>query len=162
MNKNVLVALLLVGLVTSCASKKKQDENIPSQPAQVTNESIELDSMGSDSGKIAGLYTIYFDFDKSNLTNEAKSLLKKNAEWLKNNPGVRLQVEGHCDVRGSIEYNLGLGERRAKAAVQYLKSLGVKGDRLSVISYGKERPIAMGDSEADHAKNRRANFVPLK
>lgn len=162
MKNNILAALLLVSMVTSCASKKKQEENVPSQPAQVTNESIELDSMGSDSGKIAGLYTIYFDFDKSNLTNEAKSLLKKNAEWLKNNPGVRLQVEGHCDVRGSIEYNLGLGERRAKAAVQYLKSLGITGDRLSVISYGKERPIAMGDSEADHAKNRRANFVPLK
>ncbi len=162
MKNNILAALLLVSMVTSCASKKKQDDNALNQPAQVTNESIELDSMGSDSGKIAGLYTIYFDFDKSNLTNEAKSLLKKNAEWLKNNPGVRLQVEGHCDVRGSIEYNLGLGERRAKAAVQYLKSLGITGDRLSVISYGKERPIAMGDSEADHAKNRRANFVPLK
>jgi peptidoglycan-associated lipoprotein len=162
MKNNILAALLLVSMVTSCASKKKQDDNALNQPAQVTNESIELDSMGSDSGKIAGLYTIYFDFDKSHLTNEAKSLLKKNAEWLKNNPGVRLQVEGHCDVRGSIEYNLGLGERRAKAAVQYLKSLGVAGDRLSVISYGKERPIAMGDSEADHAKNRRANFVPLK
>jgi len=162
MKNNILAALLLVSMVTSCASKKKQDDNALNQPAQVTNESIELDSMGSDSGKIAGLYTIYFDFDKSHLTNEAKSLLKKNAEWLKNNPGVRLQVEGHCDVRGSIEYNLGLGERRAKAAVQYLKSLGVAGDRLRVISYGKERPIAMGDSEADHAKNRRANFVPLK
>lgn len=163
MMRQGLLAICTLLILSHCASKKKQEESqIEQTPIAVTQESIGFDSLGSDSGKIEGLYTIHFDFDKSNLTAQAKDLLKKNAEWLKKNPDVRLQVEGHCDARGSIEYNLGLGERRAKAAVDYLKSLGIKGQRLNIISYGKERPIALGDSEEDHAKNRRVNFVPLK
>ena len=159
--KNWIVGSLLVAMAFGCASKKKEDQDV-NPGAAVTDAPIGYDSMGSDSGKIAGLGTVYFDYDKSNLTRESEMQLKQNAQWLKDNAGANLQIEGHCDERGSIEYNLALGERRAKAVRAYLVKLGVAGSRLSVVSYGKERPLSMGDSEASHAKNRRANFVPLK
>jgi peptidoglycan-associated lipoprotein len=81
---------------------------------------------------------------------------------MKKNPNVNVQIEGHCDARGSIEYNIALGERRANAVKNYMTSLGIPGDRLSVISYGKEKPLNQGDSESAYAANRRANFVPLQ
>lgn len=87
--------------------------------------------------------------------------MRENAKWLKANSNANLQLEGHCDVRGSIEYNLALGERRAKAAKSYLVGLGVDASRLSVISYGKERLLDEGDSESAHSRNRRVNFVPI-
>jgi len=164
MVKSLLYRLLTV-IVTfamsfGCASKKKQEENVGG--ADVTSSPIEMDSMGSDSGKIEGLYTVYFEYDKSSLTKETMKTLESNAAWMKKNSNLNLQIEGHCDARGSIEYNLALGERRAKSVKSYLVKLGIPASRLSIVSYGKERPIAMGDSEEAYAKNRRANFVPLK
>lgn len=155
---------ITVTLVLSfgCASKKKQEENVGEGGANVTSTPIEMDSIGSDSGKIAGLSTVYFDYDKATLTPETLKTLKANAAWMKTNANVNLQIEGHCDARGSIEYNLALGERRAKAVRAELIKLGIKADRLSIVSYGKERPLVMGDTEKAYAKNRRANFVPLK
>jgi peptidoglycan-associated lipoprotein len=87
--------------------------------------------------------------------------LKQNAEWIKSNAAVSVQIEGHCDQRGTIEYNLALGERRAQTVRSYLIGLGVPSGRLNIISYGEEKLIAKGDSESDHSKNRRANFVPI-
>jgi peptidoglycan-associated lipoprotein len=115
---------------------------------------------GSDSGTIDGLVTIHFDYDKATLSGESKKQLQSNAKWIKEHKNVSMQIEGHCDDRGSIEYNLALGERRAKAVRSYLTSLGIDGKRLNIISYGKERPVAQGDSEDAMGKNRRANFVP--
>jgi len=107
--------------------------------------------------------TIYFDYDKSDLRKDAREVLSKNAEiLLKSKPDTKIQIEGHCDERGSAEYNLALGERRAKSSLQYLITLGVKADRLSVISYGKEKPAVQGSDEAAWAKNRRAEFVVAK
>jgi peptidoglycan-associated lipoprotein len=120
-----------------------------------------FDPQGSDSGKIDGLGSINFEYDKSALTEKAKKQLATNAGWIKAHDKTNLQVEGHCDGRGSIEYNLALGERRAKAVKNYLVSMGVAAARLSVISYGKEKPLDSSESEAAYAKNRRANFVPL-
>jgi len=105
---------------------------------------------------------IYFDFDKSDLTKAARDVLSKNAEIAKSGAGSKIQVEGHCDERGSAEYNLALGERRAKSSMQYLITLGVKADSLSVISYGKEKPAVQGSDEAAWSKNRRAEFVVAK
>lgn len=160
MNKFTL-ALVTLSLVWGCASKKKQDED-GQVGADVTTTPIGFDSMGSDSGKIEGLVTVYFEYDKSNLTSETAAQIKSNAAWLKTNSAVNVQIEGHCDERGSIEYNLALGERRAKAVRSALTKEGISASRLSIVSYGKERPLALGDSEASYAKNRRANFVPLK
>jgi peptidoglycan-associated lipoprotein len=107
--------------------------------------------------------TIYFDFDKSDLRQDARDVLSKNAEIiLKSMAGAKIKVEGHCDERGSAEYNLALGERRATSAMKYLTTLGVKADNLSIISYGKEKPAVIGNDESAWAKNRRAEFVAVK
>lgn len=111
----------------------------------------------------AVLETAYFDFDKSDLRNDTREVLSKNADiMLKNKKDVKVKIEGHCDERGSAEYNLALGERRAKSALQYLLTLGVPAKRLSTISYGKERPAVQGSNEEAWAKNRRAEFVIVK
>ncbi len=120
-----------------------------------------FDAAGSDSGKISGLSSINFDYDSSTLSSDSRRKLGENAEWIKSNAKATVQIEGHCDSRGSVEYNLALGERRAKAVKAYLVSLGVDSKRMTVISYGEEKPIVTGESKDAYAKNRRANFVPL-
>ena len=96
----------------------------------------------------------FFDFDKAVVRSDGEETLRMQAEFLKQNPGVTMTIAGHCDERGTREYNLALGERRANAARNYLISLGVSSDRLSTISYGKERPIVLGHNEAAWAQNR--------
>ena len=106
---------------------------------------------------------IYFDFDSSDLSKSSRDTLTRSAEVLmKDQKGIKLRIEGNCDERGSAEYNLALGERRAKAAAKYLATLGVKQARLSVVSYGKEKPAVQGNDEAAWAKNRRDEFVIVK
>ncbi len=110
--------------------------------------------------EVSAFETIYFDFDKSDLSQDARNVLSKNAETLlKSKKADKIKIEGHCDERGSAEYNLALGERRAKSALQYLVTLGIQPDRLSIISYGKEKPAVQGNDDAAWAKNRRAEFV---
>jgi peptidoglycan-associated lipoprotein len=103
--------------------------------------------------------TVYFDFDKYNLRSDAKEMLKVNVQTLKDNPEVSVLIEGHCDERGTVEYNLALGERRANASKQYLLDMGIAAARVRTISYGEERPADPGHDEAAWAKNRRAAFV---
>ncbi len=107
------------------------------------------------------LKDIHFDFDRYEVRREDEEILKEDAAWLKKNPRMKVQVEGHCDERGTVEYNLALGERRASYAKQYLVSLGIASDRISTISYGKERPLDTGHNEEAWAKNRRVHFVVL-
>jgi peptidoglycan-associated lipoprotein len=102
---------------------------------------------------------IHFEFDKSRLLPEAKAILRVKAEWLKANPEARAIIEGHCDERGTNEYNLALGDRRAQSAKTYLVDLGIAPERLTCISYGEERPLDPGHNEAAWAKNRRDQFV---
>ena len=102
---------------------------------------------------------IHFDFDKSFIREDAKPVLAKVADYLKKNPGSKVQIEGHCDERGTAEYNMALGARRAESAKKYLLSLGVKGGQLSTVSYGKEKPLDPGHDETAWAKNRRDHFV---
>ncbi|MDH4156799.1 MAG: peptidoglycan-associated lipoprotein Pal [candidate division Zixibacteria bacterium] len=104
------------------------------------------------------LMTVYFDFDKYNLRADAKVSLDHNYDLLKEFMDVIIKIEGHCDERGTIEYNLSLGDKRAKATVDYLVGLGINAGRLSVISYGKERPVDPGHNEDAWAKNRRCEF----
>lgn len=108
------------------------------------------------------LEKIYFDFDASTLSDAARLSLTKNFTVLKQNPQTKVRVEGHCDEHGSDEYNLALGERRAQAAVRYLTTLGITANRLSTISYGKEKPADPGHDETAWAKNRRDEFVISK
>jgi peptidoglycan-associated lipoprotein len=102
---------------------------------------------------------IYFEFDESRLLPEAKAILKNKAKWLLANPTANVVIEGHCDERGTSEYNMALGDRRAQSARNYLVDLGVSSRRLTTISYGEERPLAFGHNETAWAKNRRAQFV---
>jgi peptidoglycan-associated lipoprotein len=105
------------------------------------------------------LKDVFFDTDKSAIKPEAKAALDENVTWLKANPAPAIVIEGHCDERGTVEYNLALGERRAKAARDYLVAAGIDGKRLSTVSYGKERPFVLGHDEEAWKWNRRAHFV---
>lgn len=108
------------------------------------------------------LQQIYFNFDSATLSDESRSVLTRNAEFLARQASVKVSIEGHCDERGSDDYNMALGERRAKAARDYLVNLGVQPERLSFISYGEEKPADPEHGEAAWAKNRRAEFVIVK
>lgn len=105
--------------------------------------------------------TIYFDTDRYNIDDIDRAALTSQAQWLARYPDVRITVEGHADERGTRDYNLALGERRANAARNYLASLGVDAARITVVSYGKERPVALGSDEASWAQNRRAVTVTV-
>jgi peptidoglycan-associated lipoprotein len=102
---------------------------------------------------------VFFDFDQSDLTSEAQDTVEKVVAWMQTYPDVTLTIEGHCDERGTREYNLALGERRANSVRSYMEALGIDGARLSVISFGKERPAVLGSNEAAWAQNRRAVFA---
>jgi peptidoglycan-associated lipoprotein len=102
---------------------------------------------------------VLFEFDQYVISDSAKQVLNKKAKWLKEYANARVQIEGHCDERGSTEYNLALGQRRADSAMQYLVSLGISANRLSTISFGKEKPLDQGSSESAWSKNRRAHFI---
>jgi peptidoglycan-associated lipoprotein len=102
---------------------------------------------------------VFFDYDKSDLRADSKAQLDKQAEWLKKYPNTKALVEGHCDERGTREYNFGLGERRAKSVVEYLKAKGIAAARVRMVSYGKERPAVLGSNEAAWAQNRRGVTV---
>jgi len=131
-------------------------ERVP--PIEVTPLAEEPDVREKVFEPATDLQMIHFEFDKSRITEEARVILQKNAEIIKANPGVIIQIEGHCDERGTNEYNLALGLRRARATRDYLISLGVDPNRLVTISYGEERPLDPGHNEVAWAKNRRAQF----
>ncbi len=107
----------------------------------------------------AGLKPVYFDFDRSVIRADAKSVMKENVQWLKANPKVKIRIEGNCDERGTIEYNQALGQRRASAAKKYLTDLGISSKRISLISYGKEKPVCSDATEECWQQNRRDDFI---
>jgi peptidoglycan-associated lipoprotein len=115
----------------------------------------------STADKSGPLKDIYFDFDSHSLTSEAREILRGNASWLKNNPAARAEIEGHSDERGTNEYNLALGAKRAQTAKDFLATLGVGAERLSTISYGEEIPTCKEATESCWQRNRRARFVVL-
>ena len=104
----------------------------------------------------------YFDLDKADIRSDARAALAKSADFLRNYPQVKVVLEGHCDERGSTEYNLALGDRRAAAVKQYMVSLGISADRISTVSYGKEKPFCTESNESCWQQNRRGHFVPAK
>lgn len=159
-------ALCMAVALASCSKKDvKSDEPgfSPSDGAEAGDTAAAAPSLsaGDASATAPELETVYFGFDSFSLTNEGRTALKQDAQWLSENPAATIQVEGHCDERGTTEYNLALGERRANSAKDYLQKLGVDASRISVISYGEERPLESGHDEGAWAKNRRASFVIL-
>ena len=164
----VLMALSLVVLAFGCAKKQTVEDpvdpggEIPDiEEVDETPETTE-DPPSRDVDVAPSLEDVFYAFDKYNLTAESKRILERNAKELKEHSGYTLKIEGHCDERGTKSYNMALGEKRAKAARDYLVALGVSGSRITVISYGKERPFASGHNESAWAKNRRAHMVVKK
>lgn len=164
----MIFALCAVVALSSC-SKKDVTEGEPGFTTEGGGGGAAVGDAGTGNTGTAGdagstnasMQTALFPFDSYKLTNSARAAIKANAEWMKANPSASVQVEGHCDERGTTEYNLALGERRANAALEYMVKLGVEKSRLSTISYGKERPVDPGHDEGAWAKNRRAEFVVL-
>ncbi len=159
--------LLIAGALTlsACASKPKE---LPPEPGAVTTAPATTDTgaptPGSQADFVAftrGADTIYFDTDMSNIDSADAAALQTQAQWLLRYPAKRATLEGHADERGPREYNLALGERRANAARNYLVSMGVDTSRISTVSYGKERPIALGSDEESWSRNRRAVTVTI-
>ena len=131
--------------------------NIPAAPpADDTNKRPNVGS--TDLGN-ATLADVLFDYDKAEIKSDMASILQGNVNWMKANPNARITIEGHCDERGSEEYNLGLGDRRAIAVKEYLISQGIPAARLSTVSYGEEKPVCHEQSDACYTKNRRAHFA---
>lgn len=157
---SLLAALLLV---SACASEPQQtaDSNASgSGSSSSTTTAANQPAPGSVEDFIVNVGDrVFFDFDKSEIRADAQATLAKQAAWLLQYPSTQAVIEGHCDERGTREYNLALGERRASAVKDYLVSLGVQPDRLSTISYGKERPAVEGSNEAAWAQNRRGVTV---
>jgi peptidoglycan-associated lipoprotein len=178
MKRNSLLYLsfiLLVGIVTLWGCPKKAEVTTapeaqtekatptpPSTEATKTETKAETKAEVSNekSGVTAeGLKPIYFDFDKSFIRDDAKAVMMENAEWLKAHPEAKVRIEGNCDERGSVEYNQALGQRRASSAKKYLTSMGISGHRISLISFGKEKPICSDHDESCWQKNRRDDFT---
>ena len=151
--------------LTGCPKKPTIDNNEPTAGAgtgstgSVTDTQVETGAADSDSGNAMGMQTIHFPYDSFEIVGENKEVLKNNIKILKDNPTVNIQIEGHCDERGGSQYNLALGEKRANTVKTQVLAGGVGGSRITIISMGKEHPVAQGSSEDVWAKNRRANFV---
>jgi peptidoglycan-associated lipoprotein len=144
-------------------SKKKLDsakttESTTKEPASSSLDALQRgDSTATPAS--SPLKDVYFDFDRNDLRADAREILKANSAWLKANPGAQVQIEGHCDERGTTEYNVALGSRRAESVKDYLVTLGSSADRLSTISYGEEIPACREQTEECWQQNRRVRFV---
>ena len=164
--KTLMVCIFIAALVSSVACSKKQ---IAPNYAEDTGTALELEETDLGAGEFTAIdpsdpvlsaifQNILFNYDQFSLTPQARTTLDSIAEWMKSNPRKVLMIEGHCDDRGTNEYNLALGDRRANSAKTYLVQLGVDSARIYTISYGEERPIVNGSSESVWAKNRRGEF----
>ncbi|NMC66102.1 MAG: peptidoglycan-associated lipoprotein Pal [Acidobacteria bacterium] len=175
-----LSVMLILSLSTAC--KKKVKEVPPPPPAPQAQEQPKAEKVEQpvvkepvlseeeifqkktleEINQEKPLAMIFFDYDRYEIRNDAGPVLEANAQWLKSHPTVKILVEGHCDERGTEEYNLALGEKRAKSAMNYLVSLGISPERVRIISYGKSQPLDPGHDENAWAKNRRAQFLIIE
>jgi peptidoglycan-associated lipoprotein len=159
--KYIFLPILIISLglwCISCAGSGRKGKGYEDIGTGKGIEDTTIPGEGLD-GRLYGLNDINYEFDKSSLTPTAQGILKANASWLKTNSTAVVEIEGHCDERGTTEYNLALGDRRARSARDYLVTLGISSSRLKTISYGEEMPLDPGHTEAAWAKNRRAHFT---
>ena len=170
--KALLVALPVMTLA-ACSSSSSVDEGAANQNnganASQTGNNVEVNTLTPEQAAAEQLQQkyealrqeqiVYFDFDKSSIRGQYAELLQAHADFLVKNPSVKVLIEGHADERGTPEYNIALGERRAEAVSNYLQALGVQADQISIVSYGEEKPLLLGQSEEVYAKNRRAVLV---
>ena len=183
-----LISILSMGLLAACSKKPVRGGEEAVLPTEQIEElttgcgegmpgiaevdmgetKIQGEAMGSfgeaisDGRTNAPMYPIYFDFDRFNIRDDMKPIMEENALFLLDHPEAMVEIQGNCDDRGTNEYNLALGERRAKGARAYLVNLGVNPDRIGTVSFGEERPLDPGQNEDLWAKNRRDDFVAVK
>ncbi len=182
MKKLAILSLAIILVFSFAVSCKKKPKEVPPPPPpqaqeqpkiekveppvvqepQLTEEELFLQKSLDQINREKPLGTVYFDYDKSLIRDDAKATLDTNASWLKRFRTVKILIEGHCDERGTEEYNLALGEKRAKSAQDYLLSMGIGSDRMKIISYGKSQPINPGHDEAAWQMNRRAQFIVIE
>ena len=173
MNKTVLIGMTAIALSLGACAKRTPPPAATTEPPPVTQpdanstdpnslEVVELPALQADLVAKAGSDTVYFGTDEYSLDQATQATLAAQARWLLANPNVRASIEGHCDERGTREYNQALGERRANAARDFLVSQGVPAARLVTTSWGKERPVAQGSNEEAWAQNRRAVTVIIR
>jgi peptidoglycan-associated lipoprotein len=164
----LLVIIVSLSMLTLWGCPKKAEVTATPEQKEVAPAAEEQKPAATEETKgsqeraaagAAGLQPIYFDFDRSFIRDDAKSVMKANAEWLKANPKTKIRIEGNCDERGTKEYNQALGQRRASSAKKYLTDLGIAAKRISLISYGKEKPVCTNQSEECWQKNRRDDLV---
>ncbi len=168
---NSILVLLMVVFLFSCAKKQIVKPEISEQkgteekkieieePKTLVQES---DNRGINYEKSVAMDTIYFDYDKYNVREDSKKILEKNIEYLKANESIYVQLQGHCDERGTTGYNIALGQKRATSVRNYLIFMGIDGERISTLSYGEEMPVCFEHSEECWARNRRAEFYEKK
>ena len=170
----VLVVLSLMVLFNACGKKavkvapvQEPVEKVEEPVTQVekpvlSEEELFQQKTIEELNKDRVMKMINFDFDKYDVREDMKSILQANADWMLKFPTVNVLIEGHCDERGTIEYNIALGEKRAEAAKRYIASLGVKAANIKIVSYGKSKPLVQGVDESTYFQNRRAEFVITK
>ncbi len=151
MYKKLLSSLVLALFATACSGP---EDTCDGAAGSMQTEFVSFVGLDGD--------RVFFGFDKSNVSADEAKKLDKQIEWLNQNSAARVSVEGHCDARGTSEYNIALGNRRAESAKAYLVNKGISADRISTVSYGKERPAVVGSDEAAYAKNRRGVTVVVE
>ena len=168
MAKMTTSLVLALALVTTAGCAKKRPPELPPAPTDQPPVTGDGGTSDSQAGPLNEQFkrsvvsdTIHFALDQYDIDPEARAILDSQAQWLVAHPEARITIEGHCDERGTREYNLGLGDRRANSAKNYLAARGVNAARITTISYGKERPIALGSDEASWAQNRRAVTIVI-
>jgi peptidoglycan-associated lipoprotein len=181
---NRCALVLCFGLALMGCGKKKPPASLSTAPPPATtapdagedgsfaeygSESSGINSsdinrgFGTDNAAVPeGLQRIHFEYDQSEITGEGRQILDQNAAYMRGNAGVQVEVGGHCDERGSTDYNIALGERRAQTAYRYLTDLGIAPGRMRVVSFGEDRPLSFGHTEYDYALNRRVEFRPVQ
>jgi peptidoglycan-associated lipoprotein len=168
MRKELIIGLAICGLAMSGCTRRSPPASASGMLPPATGEySGEVETrtgaaeLQADLATVAGSDRVLFELDSSMLTTQARQILTRQIGWLRQNPGVSFTIEGHCDERGTREYNLALGDRRAIAVANFLTANGIAAGRLRTISYGKERPEAFGSDEAAYARNRRAVSIVI-
>lgn len=168
----LIVVLIVLSALSGCPKKAEitaipepqQEQTPPAEAALPEQQEEAAKSEDENAGERAaaapaGLQPVYFDFDQAFIQTEAGEIMKANAEWLKAHPQIRIRIEGNCDERGTIEYNQALGQRRAMSAKKYLTDMGISGQRISLISYGKEKSSCIESTENCWQMNRRDDFA---
>jgi peptidoglycan-associated lipoprotein len=171
----LLILILVSGLILGgcgCFQQRMKGEQAPPKPSEARVVAPEVKPTipitqgpaagGTTPASVVQLKDINFDFNKYNIREKDAAILKGDTAWFKTNTGKSVRIEGNCDERGTVEYNLALGQRRADSTKSFLMNLGVNGNLMQTVSYGKEKPICQEHNEECWAKNRNAHFVPLQ